>query len=85
MLHAPDMMHEIIVSYLRAIRDSGGRLLETLDLGSVVYTEESPLLFLLTDALAKGLLDQDIKQAFEALRTAIAPIRLQALVPLTAC
>lgn len=71
MLHAPDMMHEIIVSYLRAIRDSGGRLLETLDLGSVVYTEESPLLFLLTDALAKGLLDQDIKQAFEALRTAI--------------
>lgn len=71
MLHAPDMMEEIIVSHLRAIRDSGGRLLEALDLGSVIYTEESPLLYLLTDAIAKGLLDQDIKQAFESLRTAI--------------
>lgn len=71
MLYEPDMMHEVIVSYLRAIRDSGGRLLKTLDLGSVIYTEESPLLFLLTDALAKGLLDEDIRQAFEVLRTAI--------------
>lgn len=71
MLYEPDMMHEVIISYLRAIRDSGGRLLKTLDLGSVIYTEESPLLFLLTDALAKGLLDEDIRQAFEVLRTAI--------------
>ena len=71
MLYEPDMMHAVIVSYLRAIRDSGGRLLKTLDLGSVIYTEESPLLFLLTDALAKGLLDEDIRQAFEVLRTAI--------------
>ncbi len=71
MLYEPDMMHEVIVSYLRAIRDSRGRLLKTLDLGSVIYTEESPLLFLLTDALAKGLLDEDIRQAFEVLRTAI--------------
>ena len=71
MLHTPDIMEEIIVSYLRAISESKGRLLESLDLGSVIYTDQSPLLYLLTDALSKGILDQDIKQAFIALRTPI--------------